>query len=380
MAAKSLTVEDRMEGVAGAIPSNFYYSSYMTVLTRFRLSRIRKADAEDIGRMVKQENYFEEPALQEILKRIEALNTGNTPEALKACEHVSSLSKEIRRLSPDLRALTLAVHGSVARRSGDIDAAIGKYRQALAIPGLTAAGRGDVLARLAVVYVIIDRAEEALEKIEEALTLVNDPVPVLTVRGWIRMLIRPLSEALDDCIKVMNFCRKAGRKDYSLFSAIINACNILSYEICHADPTVFQLVKSEVEAYRQALPNGGSNYTKVRRQRLMLARASALLMIRGGQDGKAAYALKRSAEGLRENHPDDALDAYTDLMCILAKLGREAEAAQRAQEAASLLERVSYRLNPMGRIALQSASERTTLSHGETMEIKFLIRSRKATG
>lgn len=351
----------------------------MTVLTRFRLDRIRKADAEDIGRMAEQENYFEEDVFREILKRIEILKTTDTADALQACENAVALSRQIRELSPDLRALALAVHGSVARRSGDVDTAIEKYSEALATPKLTPAGRGDVLARLAVAYVIKDQAEKALEQVEEALPLVNDPVPVLAVRGWIKMLIRPLSEALDDCMEVIASCKNTGRQDYSLFSAIINACNILNYETCHADPALIEQLKEEIDLYRQNIPTGGSYYRKVRRQRLMLARAKALLGIKTGQRGKAAYALKRSAEGLEDRYPDDALDSYLDLICVLSKLGRTEEAAQRARDALSLLDRVSYKVNPMGSIALKTVSEKATLSYGEAMEIRFLIRLRKVT-
>ena len=282
-------------------------------LTRSRFYRIRNAGAEEIARMSEQEGYWAPEPLKAILKRIEVLNTKDPHEALSACEAVYKILPNIRNISPDLYSFTLAVHGSVIRRLGKTEAALEKYQEALTTRGLTPSARADVLARMAVAHIYLNEAGQALSRDEEALPLVDDPVPVLAVRGFIKMFTRPLEEALDDCIAVMELCRKKGRQDYSLFCSIINACNILSFESCNADPALSARLKDEIEAYRQILPTGGSNYSKVRRPRLMLSRADALLMIRDGQNEKAAQILRRSAEGLREKYPDEALDSYCPL-------------------------------------------------------------------
>lgn len=360
-----------------AIPSNFRYSSFMTVLTKHRLIRIRKATAADIGLIANQEAYQTEHALREILGRIEVIKGVDPAEALLACEHALRMSSGIRPLSPDVRARTLAVCGSTARCNGDLSTAIERFSEALKVPRLSRTVHADIVSRLAVVLVISEQPEEALTMIEEVLSSENS-IPALTVRGWIKMLIRPLEEALADCIGVVDLCRQTRQQDYCLFAALVNACTILSYETCDADDVTVSKVREEVEAFRDRLPTGGSNYSKVRRQRLSLARADALLLVRAGHLSKAAYPLKRAAEGLKIVCPDDALDAYTDLICVLAGLGRGAEAAQRAKEAVPLLDQVSYLLEPRGRHALISASKREAVSAGMAQEIRIFLRFRKS--
>ncbi len=350
----------------------------MTPLTRFRLTRIRKAGSAEINRMVDQEGYWTHEALKEILQRIEALNTQDPAEAKSACEAVYRLLPNIRNIPPDLRSFTLAVHGSIIRRLGEPEVALKKYREALNTPGISPPGRAEVLARMAVALISVNEAGQALSRVEEALPLVADPIPVLAVRGFIKMFTHPLDEALDDCIQVMERCRNRGDHNYSLFCAIINSCNILSYANCEADLTLCTRLKAEIEAYRKILPTGGSNYSKVRRPRLMLSRAEALLMIRDGQLEMAAHFLKRSSEGLKDNYPDEALDSYADLICLLGKMEREQEAAQCAAEAAKLLDRGSWRVDPIGRNALLSAAKRGSLSYDQAMELKIMLRLRKS--
>ena len=350
----------------------------MTALTRFRRSRIRHACAEDIARMSVQDSYWTLAALREILQRIERLNNEDPPQALNACESVARIVEYTRDVPPDLRALALAVHGAVLRRLGQPEAAIDQYESALGIRGLTPSGRGNVLARMAVAQVHLGQAEKGLENIEHALRVVTDPVPVLAVRGWIRMFTNPLRDALEDCLSVLEMSRSESRQDYSVFAAIINAANILSYEILEVDPALLERIQSEIDAYRKILPTGGSNYSKVRRPRLMLSRAEALLLSRTGREEKALLPLQRSAQGLRDQYPNDALDAYTDLMCLLGKLEKESEAALMASVALSLLDRVSWKVDPIGRNALLVVSKRGRVSHVEVMEIRTMLRSRKS--
>ncbi|KXJ04363.1 hypothetical protein AC249_AIPGENE25017, partial [Exaiptasia diaphana] len=353
-----------LEGVAAVIPSVFNYPCCMTRLTPYRLKRIRHADADDIARMVDQENYWSTEALREILKRIETLNTEDPLEALEASRHALRILERVREISPDLRALTTAIHGAALRYNGELDKALAMHEHALSLKGLSGAGRGNVLARMAVTLVHLGQLDRGLAAVDEALTLVSDVVPVLVVRGWIRMFTNPLKDALDDFVLVLEHVRETSRPDYSLFCAIVNCCNLLSYETLDVEEAFIERMRREITAYRKILPAGGSNYRKAQRPRLILSRAEALVLARDGQAEKAVTPLQRAAEGLKPHYPDDALDAHMDLMWLLTKLQLETpltdtpptdrcvEAVQIAKSAVELLDRVTYRVPPMGRIAL----------------------------
>lgn len=373
------------EGVAGAIPSDLNYPSRMRGLTRFRRDRIRVADSADIARMSEQEAYWTSSALKAILNRIEILSNEEPQEALKACSSATELLERTLDASPDLHALTLAVHAAVLRRIGEPEVAITQYESALQIKNLTSSGRGDVLARMAVTQVYLGYADKGLEAIEQSLELVQDKIPVLAVRGWVRMFTNPLEDALDDCLKVLQGSRGRSSQNYSLLAAIVNAANILSYVVLEVDQTILDRLQTEIDAYRKILPTGGSSYLKSQRARLLLSRAEGLLLTRrrtvDEAEAKAhlirsASLLQRSAEGFREKHPDDGLDTYTDLICILSKLEQENASAQAACEAFGLLDRVSWRVDPIARNALLSLSKRGAISYGQALELKTLLRRR----
>ena len=346
----------------------------MAEVTAFRRKRIRRAGAEDIQRIASQENYWSSDALRELLRRIETLNNEDPQQALEACKAVLNLAGRVREISPNLKALTLAVHGSVLRRTRQLDSALETYEKALAIDGLGKSGRGDVLARMAVTLVNTGRLQQGLNAVEEALALVADPVPVLVVRGWIKMFTHPLDEALEDFLRVLETAQKGPQLNYSVFWAIINSCSVLSYETLDAAPGIFERLQQEIDACRKTLPDGGSNYKKVRRPRLMLSRAEALIMMRTGREQKALYPLQRAAEGLKDHHPDDAIDAHTDLICLLARLEMGGEAVSVARSALELLDHVTYRVPPMGRNALLTVSRKAEISSGEAIEIRMMLR------
>ena len=351
----------------------FDYPSYMSELTAHQQKRIRRADAGDIERMANQEKYWSEASLHEILKRIERLNNEDPSAAQKASSSALKILDRGRGFSPNLKALTLAVHGSTQRSNGNPAAALTIYEQALAIPGLSRAGRGDVLTRMAPTQVFLGHMSQGLKTINLALGLVADPVPTLVVRGWILMLIGSLKEALADFTSVMELVQNSPRSDYSLLCAIVNCCNILSFESSSLSDSLLDRIQAAIADYRRLLPNSGSGFYRVQRPRLMLSRAEALILIRVGKEEQAFMPLQRAAQGLR-GFPDDGLAAHADLMCLLGKLGRESEAAKVAASAAELLDRVSYRISPFAKKTFLEASKKTTISFGEAVELRSMLR------
>ncbi len=193
------------------------------------------------------------------------------------------------------------------------------------------------------------------------------------------MFTYPLKDALADFMRVLESARATSRLDYSTFWAIINSCSLLSYETLDVDESVIEQIQSVIDEYRKILPGGGSGYHKVRRSRLNLSRAEALIMMRTGREQGALSRLQRATEGLKPRYPDDSMDAHTDLMCLLTKLEMEREAAHVAQSAAELLDRVTYRVPPMGRNALLTVSRKERVSYGEAIEVRIMIRPQELT-
>ena len=350
-------------------------------LTEHQERRIRTADAEDIAKMIDQDRYWNVSCLQTILKRIEKLNNEDVSEAIDASRHSLEILRQLRDPSADLQALTLSVHASTLRYAQRPDEALAIYEKALALEGLSNTGRGDVLSRMAVTLVCLGKVNDGLEAINTALALVSDSASALAVRGWALMVSGNHIEAFEDCMRVIEDVHNQQRTDYTLLSAIVNSCTILSYRVgLDVDASTYLRMESTIEIYRKTLPRSGSAYYKTRRPRLMLSRAQALLMMRTDRIEQAVPILKRTAQGMREQYPDVALATTLDLMCALAETGEQQQAGQEASGIIDLLDRVSFSISPLARNALTLVALKQSVDLGEAIELRMLLRPAQSIG
>ena len=355
--------------------SSLQYHSYVTEsLTEYQRRRIRRARPKDIAKMANQDRYWSEGVLRAILSRVEDLTQVSPRDAIEAGSFALELLKRIRHPPADLVALADAVLGSALRYAGRFGDAIKTYERALAVPDLSRAGQAMVLQRMAVAVVCNGAVGKGLELVEEAISLDSDSLTAQAIRGWVLMVAGELHAALAQCIAVLE--RADPTRDLpSTLTTIVNAANILSYEIVEpSDPGLLERLESSITACRRALPQAGSSYYRARRPRLILSRAEALLLVRSGQPNRAVPILRRVVEGLTDDYPDDALFACADLMCIQAQLG-DANAAHRALiQTSSLAEQASFRPPESAIAALSAAEDLGQISFGQAVELRALLR------
>lgn len=362
-------------GVAFVIPSRFHYSSYMEEVTRHQGKRIRTANSDELARIVDQQLYWSPAALRLILQRIERLNQEDPQEAKAASESALELLPRIRNLSTDLKALTLATHGACLRGCGHLEEALEVYRRALELEGLTEAGRGEVLARMAVTLAALDRPEESLIALNEALPLMEDPVPALAVRAYILVDRGRLDEALTDSLAVFEAVQGTVRSDYSLLSAVTTSCLILSLQNgVDADTDILQRLEVALDDYQRGLPRGGSGFYKHYRPNMMIYRARALVFLQTDRVQEAVVLLRKVVRGLTKDYPRDALAASLDLAYAYTLDERFSSAALVVKQTPDLMRRSGLDFGPIARHALQAAAKKSSLSYGEAVELRSMLR------
>lgn len=359
---------------------HFDYDFAMTIsLTPSRRKRIRRSDADGIAWMVDKEHYWTAEALQEILKRVQALCHEDVEEALRAGKSALEILKtRMVEPSPDLKAMTLAIHGTTLRCSGQLYEALRIYGRALETPDLTSTGRNDVLNRTAVTLVYLDRAEDGLVALNEAMPL--DPCPPMSrsLRGWAYMENGDYEKGLRDCLAVLDHFETVKFTDHAFLAAIINAATMLSCEAgIRIQPATLERIRAAISVYRDALPKNGSNYYKTQSLRFLLSRAQALVLARMGNVEGALSRLKRAIEGLQAKHPDDAMHASIDAMYLLAKDGQDREAATEARRTLSLAERARCPPPRKAVKILKHTTEADSLLPPTALELKVLLRQRR---
>ena len=347
-------------------------------LTPSRRKRIRRSDAAGIAWMVDREHYWTEEALREILKRVERLCHEDLAGAVSAGRSaLTILETRILFPSADLTGLTMSIYGSTLRLAGELEKALRVYDQGLGTPGLTKGAQSDLYFRRSVTLVCLGLTEEGLQSIESALRL-NPQCPThLATRGWVRMLAGDFRGTMEDCLTVIRKGPQLPSRDLAYFAAIVNAAACLSFEagvrVTHEQ---LALLENAVQDFRSALPDRGTSFYKYQRMRHMISRAEALILADKGMLDRSISILERVVVGLQD-FPDDALDASVDLACLLAKDGREKEAAQEVRRILEISRTCSWRLSLSAKNVLRHAAQEASINVLQATELRIRLRSRE---
>ena len=181
---------------------------------------------------------------------------------------------------------------------------------------------------------------------------------------------------LEEALKAFERASPELSADHSLISSIVNIAASLSYEAgADVEPTVLKRVQEAIPRYRELLATKGSQFYKVRRLRLMLSRAEALVLARVGEEAQAVQILERVVRGLRPKLPDDALDASVDLMCLLAKMEDEEAAVIEARRTLEIAEEAKSRPGLIAMTVLANSVKKEQLSVVEAVEMRIRLRS-----
>ena len=341
-------------------------------LSAHQKKRIRTADAENLGRMVHQEAYWTTDALLRILERVEVLMYESPEDAESAARHSLRILGRLIAPHPELRALTLSIHGSALRSLGRHDEALKRYEEALLIPGLSPQARCGVLRKQTAALVFKGLIEEGLQAVGKALELQPGDITALGVRSWARFVACDYQGTLDDCLLLLE--RAHARENRRAFlAAVVNASAALRLEAFTPNQALAERLLAAVGECRRHLPHSGTGFYSLTRARALLYRAEALILGHLGRHREGAKLLRRSFERLVDKFPDDAFFAAVDLACSYAFADESDRASQACVLIFEVSDRIGFQLHRQGLPAVKAAIERGTLSDRQAIEMRSLL-------
>ena len=341
-------------------------------LSGYQKKRIRSAGADTLARMVHQEAYWTRQALLLILDRVEDLTNESPEEGEAAARAALQVLGRLVDPHPDLQALALSAHGTALRTCGHHDAALLRYEEALAIPGISRQARCGALTRCTVALVFKKRIEDAMDAIQSALRLLPEDITALGVRSWARLVAGDHKGTLEDCLRIFEKADpQKNRRSY--LAAVVNATAVLRLEAFEPQPALVAHLQESVDACSRHLPQSGSSFYSLALVRGLLYRAEALVL---GQQGRYRDGIKllwRAFKKLADRFPDDAFFAALDLAYFYAHTDEPKRAAQACNLILETSERLPYQPNLQGLVVVRAAVDRGTLSDRQAIEMRSLL-------